>query len=215
MPAAFQELIGWKPTRGLLSNQGVVPACRSLDCISVFTNDTADVVLVAEVVSRFDAADPFAREVSGSQAFEETFRLGVPCYLDFVGDPDTPGLFTEARKRLESIGGVAVEIDLTPFTEAAKLLYEGPWVTERWAAVGDFVEQHPDAVFPVTVEVWKLSPADFGEFVSKIPAPLGMGKVLLESGEEVCGFIAEPRATQGAEEITHHGGWREWLEARF
>ena len=341
-------------------------------------------------------------EVEEAESFESSFRFGVPKELDFAGDPDTPKLFAEARKRLEAIGGIAVEMDLSPFTEAAKLLYEGPWVAERWAAVGDFVEKNPDAVFPVTrkileasknwdavstfkaqyklkefariaegvwekidvmllpttprlytvaenlaepfgtnatlgrytnfmnlldlaavampagrarsgrapwgvtlaapagydaallelagrfcgehantpteetkipllvcgahleglalhwqladrgavlrektrtapvyrmfaipasgsipprpalvrddetgasiaVEVWELDPAAFGDFVSKIPAPLGIGKVLLESGEEVPGFIAEPRASQGAEEITRFGGWRTWL----
>ena len=307
---------------------------------------------------------------------------------------------------MKEIGGVEVQINLTPFIEAAKLLYEGPWVAERWAAVGDFVEKNPDAVFPVTrtileasknwgavdtfraqyrlrdlarvvegvwnaidvlllpttprlytvaenladpfvtnatlghytnfmnlldlaavampagrarsgrapwgvtvaapagsdsallelagrfcgecpetkpalppkipllvcgahleglalhwqladrgavlrekthtaaiyrmyampasgtipprpalvrddsegaaiaVEIWELTPAAFGDFVSKIPSPLGIGKVLLQSGEEVPGFIAEPRAILGAEEITHHGGWCAWLESR-
>jgi allophanate hydrolase len=64
----------------------------------------------------------------------------------------------------------------------------------------------------IQVEVWELEPAAFGDFVSKIPGPLGIGKVILESGEEVCGFIAEPRATHGAEEITHFGGWKAWLD---
>ncbi|MEY3894863.1 MAG: allophanate hydrolase [Verrucomicrobiota bacterium] len=405
VPAAFQELIGWKPTRGLLSNRGVVPACRSLDCISIFANSAADAVLISNVVGKYDAADAFSREVTPTGCLGGDFRFGVPTVLDFAGDPDTPGLFAAAVEHLKSIGGTPVEIDLTPFTDAAKLLYEGPWVAERWAAVGEFVESHPDAVFPVTrkiledskgwdatatfkaqyrlrelareteavwkhidvlllpttprlytvaenladpfatnamlgrytnfmnlldlaavampagraregcapwgvtlaapagwdaallglagrfggeavkndghrpplpkipllvcgahleglalhwqladrgavlrektrtaavyrmfampaagaipprpalirddangvaieVEVWELEPAAFGDFISKIPGPLGIGKVLLESGEEVPGFIAEPRATAGAEEITRFGGWKAWL----
>lgn len=438
VPAAFQELIGWKPTRGLLSNRGLVPACRSLDCISVFANTAADALLISEVVGQYDAADVFSREVTPAGSIGGSFRFGVPTVLDFAGDPDTPGLFALAVEKMKSLGGIPVEIDLTPFTEAAKLLYEGPWVAERWAAVGEFVESNPDAVFPVTrkilegskgwdaastfraqyklrefareaegvwkridvlllpttprlytvaenladpyatnatlgrytnfmnlldlaavampvgrardgrapwgvtlaapagwdavllelagryggeiasgahcsgalrasmpqdraklphqpslditasgpvsdghrpprqkipllvcgahleglalhwqladrgavlrgktrtaaayrmfampaagaipprpalirddahgaaieVEVWELEPAAFGDFVSKIPGPLGIGKVLLESGEEVPGFIAEPRATEGAEEITRFGGWKAWL----
>ena len=401
VPAAFQELIGWKPTRGLLSNRGVVPACRSLDCISIFANCAADALLVSEVVGIYDPADAFSREVSPTGWIGARFRFGVPRVLDFAGDSDTPGLYTAAVGRMEMLGGIAVEIDLTPFTEAAKLLYEGLWVAERWAAVGEFMEAHPDDIFPVTrtilegskgwdaaatfraqyrlrelareatevwqqidvlllpttprlytvaenlaepygtnatlgrytnfmnlldlaavalpagrarsgrapwgvtlaapagwdavllelagkfggepitprasrkipllvcgahlaglalhwqladrgailrektrtapiyrlyamppagsipprpalirdeaagaaieVEVWELDPAAFGDFVSKIPGPLGIGKVLLADGSEVSGFIAEPRATEGAEEITCYGGWRAWL----
>jgi len=401
VPAAFQELIGWKPTRGLLSNRGLVPACRSLDCISVFANTAADAALIARVVSKFDPQDAFARKLEQTGSLGASFRFGVPKVLDFSGDPDTPTLYAQAIEKMKTLGGTPVEIDLTPFTDAARLLYEGPWVAERWAAVGEFVEKNPDAIFPVTrtilessqgwdatatfkaqyqmqeyvrqaeniwqeidvlllpttprlytvaenladpittnsvlgrytnfmnlldlsavalpvgrarsgkapwgitlaapagwdqallsfgarftggeevllpktkipvavcgahleglalhwqladrgatlrestfsapvyrlyampssgsiparpamihdeengapiaLEVWELEPAAFGDFVSKIPGPLGIGKVILASGEQVPGFIAEPRATLGAEEITSHGGWRAWM----
>ena len=404
VPAAFQGLVGWKPTKGLLSTRGVVPACRSLDCVSVFANSAEDAAAVAAVVAGFDEADAFSREIEGVGRAGESFRFGVPRELDFAGDPDTPRLFAAAVKRLQAIGGVPVEIDLKPFVEAAKLLYEGPWVAERWAAVGGFVEEHPGEVFPVTrrilegskgwdaaatfraqyrlqelareagkvwreievmllpttpriykvaevldepyqtnatlgrytnfmnlldlaavampagearggrarwgvtlaapagwdavllelagrfggeeagvakagaskgipvvvcgahleglplhwqladrgavlrsrtrtaaayrmfaipaagslpprpalvrdeakgaaieVEVWELAAAAFGDFVAKIPGPLGIGKVLLENGEELPGFIAEPRAADGADEITAFGGWKAWL----
>lgn len=405
VPAAFQNLIGWKPTRGLLSNRGMVPACRSLDCVSVFTHTPEDALTVSEVAGVFDPADPFSRDVEPTSLATENFLFGVPENLDFEGDPDTPILFQTAVDRLIALGGTPVSIDLTPFVEAAKLLYEGPWVAERWAAVGDFATAHPDAVHPVVktiiegskgwdavatfkaqyklreyareaegvwqsvdlillpttprlyevdqlladpiransvlgrytnfmnlldlaavavptggfarggrlpwgvtfaapagtdedllilagnftsqpipglpaeeetripvvvcgahleglalhhqladrgavlvsktktapvyrlhampagekiparpamirvaengaaidVEVWSLEPAAFGDFTSKIPGPLGIGKILLESGEEIPGFIAEPRAAEGAEDITHLGGWRAFL----
>lgn len=403
VPAAFQGLVGWKPTKGLLSTRGVVPACRSLDCVSVFANSAEDAAAVASVAAGFDEKDAFSREIEPAGRAGESFRFGVPRELDFAGDPDTPGLFAAAVERMKANGGVPVEIDLKPFVEAAKLLYEGPWVAERWAAVGGFVEEHPGEVFPVTrkileaskgwdaaatfraqyrlqelareagkvwngievmllpttpriytvaevldepyqtnatlgrytnfmnlldlaavavpagdarggrarwgvtlaapagwdgvllelagrfggevaagfnksapgipvvvcgahleglplhrqladrgavlrsrtrtapvyrmfaipaagtipprpalirdeaagvaieVEVWELSPAAFGDFVSKIPGPLGIGKVLLEGGDELPGFIAEPRAADGAEEITAFGGWKAWL----
>ncbi|MFT3989947.1 MAG: allophanate hydrolase [Luteolibacter sp.] len=397
VPAAFQELIGWKPTRGLLSNRGLVPACRSLDCISVFATNASDAAAIAKVVSKFDPLDAFARPVEARGTIGRTFRFGVPRDLDFENDPDTPALYAAAIAKLKSLGGTPVEIDLTPFTEAALLLYQGPWVAERWAAVGEFVKKNPDAIFPVTktilessqgwdatatfkaqyqlreyarqaeavweeidflllpttprlytvaenladpiatnsvlgrytnfmnlldlsavavpagrarngkvpwgvtlaapagrdaallefaeefeptvgiplavcgahlqglalhhqlvernavfreatttsasyrlfampasgsipprpalihdsengseisVEVWELTPAAFGDFVSKIPAPLGIGKVTLAGGEQVPGFIAEPRAVDGAEEITRHGGWRAWLATK-
>lgn len=401
VPAAFQELIGWKPTCGLLSCRGVVPACRSLDCVSVFAKTAEDAFTVSRVLARHDPLDAFSRRVKPAGRIGASFRFGVPRGLDFAGDPDTPGLFDAAVRRLEALGGTAVSIDPTPFTEAAKLLYEGPWVAERWAAVGDFMASHPDDVFPVTrrilegagnwdaaavfkaqhrlrefsrqtaavwetidllllpttprlytveenladpygtnatlgrytnfmnlldlsavavpagrarsgrapwgvtfaapagwdeallslaarfqggeipetpsgripllvcgahmeglalhwqlvergavlrdrtrtaplyrmfampatdtipprpamvhdagtgtsieVEIWELEPAAFGDFVSRIPAPLGVGKVTLESGIEVPGFVAEPRALDGALEITSYGGWRAWL----
>lgn len=404
VPAAFQELIGWKPTRGLLSNRGLVPACKSLDCISVFANTAEDALQVSEVVSVYDVKDVFSRKVTPTGYIGKSFRFGVPATLDFADDPDTPGLYADAVERVKNLGGIPVEIDLTPFTEAAKLLYEGPWVAERWAAVGDFVEKNPDAIFPVTkkilegskgwdaastfqaqyklrefarqaeavwetmdvlllpttprlytvaenladpfvtnailgrytnfmnlldlsavampvgrardgrapwgvtiaapagwdavllelagrfrgetikprpsgkipvlvcgahleglalhwqladrgavlrektatspiyrmyamppigtipprpalirdeeegaaieVEVWELEPAAFGDFASKIPGPLGIGKVKLASGEEVPGFIAEPRAIEGAEEITSLGSWRNWISRK-
>jgi len=405
VPAAFQELIGWKPTRGLLSSRGMVPACRSLDTISVFANNAADAAAVAGVVSTYDEQDAFSRPIELKGNIPAQFRFGVPLELDFSGDPDTPRLFEAAVEKLRSIGGTPVGIDLTPFTDTAKLLYGGPWVAERWAAVGDFVLEHPHSVFPVTkqileasrawdatttfkaqyelrqyiretasvwkeidvlllpttprlytveenltdpfitnsilgrytnfmnlldlsavavpagrardgrapwgvtlaatagrdlalldlaarmngdapiktnsenlipivvcgahleglalhwqladraaifrektttspdyrlhampagenipprpalvhdagngaaieVEVWELTPAAFGDFVSKIPAPLGIGKVTLASGEQVPGFIAEPRATIGSEEITSFGGWRAWLASK-
>ena len=404
VPAAFQNLIGWKPTRGMLSNRGMVPACRSLDCVSIFTHTPEDASLVAAVVGVFDPVDAFSRDVEPVSLPLDEFIFGVPETLDFAADPDTPALFAAAIARLEALGGKAVKIDLTPFIEAAKLLYEGPWVAERWAAVGEFVEAHPEAIHPVTkkilesskgwdavatfkaqyqlreyardaegiwqaidllllpttpclyqvaevladpirtnsvlgrytnfmnlldlaaiavpagfardgklpwgvtlaapagtdedlialaglftgqpipqepeektsgipivvcgahleglalhhqladrgavfisrtqsapvyklyampagekfparpamirvenggasieVEVWSLEPAAFGDFVSKIPGPLGIGKVLLGNGDELSGFIAEPRAVEGATEITALGGWRAYL----
>jgi len=404
VPAAFQNLIGWKPTRGLVSNRGVVPACRSLDCVSVFANTPEDAAILSGIIGVFDPADPFSRDVEPISVETEGFLFGVPSSLDFADDPDTPELYANAIRKLEEMGGTAVEVDLTPFVEAAKLLYEGPWVAERWAAVGEFVEANPDAIHPVTkrilensqgwdavatfkaqyqlrefardaediwqavdflllpttpclfkveevladpirtnsvlgrytnfmnlldlaavavpagfardgrlpwgvtlaapagtdgdllrlagrftneplaeaaveteiripvvvcgahmeglalhhqladrgarlgqrtetaplyrlfampagetiparpalvhdvekgtsieVEVWSLDPAAFGDFVAGIPAPLGIGKVTLASGESLPGFIAEPRALHGAEEITHLRGWRAYL----
>ena len=406
VPAAFQNLIGWKPSRGLLSNRGVVAACRSLDCVSIFTHTPEDAARVAAVVGVFDPADAFSRDIEPVSLPLDEFIFGVPEELDFSDDPDTPALYAAAVARLEALGGRARKIDLTPFVEAAKLLYGGPWVAERWAAVGAFVESHPDEIYPVTrqilenskswdavatfqaqyqlrefareaeavwqaidvlllpttpclykveevladpiftnsvlgrytnfmnlldlaaiavpcgfarggklpwgitlaapagtdedliamaglftgqpipqeaeeksaaiplvvcgahleglalhsqlaergalfvsktksapvyklyampagekfparpamvrvkeggatieVEVWSLEPAAFGDFVAKIPGPLGIGKILLENGEELPGFIAEPRAVDGALEITALGGWRAYLRS--
>ncbi len=157
VPAAFQELIGWKPTRGLLSIRGVVPACQSLDCVSVFANNNSDAARILEVVSVFDPEDPWSRRVEESRFRGR--RIGVPASLDFAGDPDTPTLFGAAVEKLAALGYEIIHVDFTPFVEAAKLLYEGPRVAERWAAVGEFVAAKPDSVFPVTRTILEKSQA--------------------------------------------------------
>jgi allophanate hydrolase len=156
VPAAFNNLVGLKPTKGALSTTGVVPACRSLDCVSVFALTVDDAAVVADVAGRFDAADPFARPAPRGAfvpgAAPAAFRFGVPSasQLEWFGDTLSPGCFTGAVRALEAMGGVRVEIDFAPFRDAARLLYEGPWVAERWSAVRSFHAQHADAIFPVT-----------------------------------------------------------------
>lgn len=154
VPAAFCNIIGWKGTRGLVSTQGVVPACRSLDCVTVFALTCADAAAVAAVAGRFDAADPFSRAApAASHALPgfEGLRLGVPRQVDleFFGDPDTPALFATAVERFAALGATLVEVDLRPFLDAARLLYDGPWVAERTAAVGAFLADNPGAGHPV------------------------------------------------------------------
>ncbi len=154
VPAAFNNLVGVKPTRGRLSNRGVVPACRSLDCVSVFALNCADARRVLECCGGFDAQDPFARpEPIALPGFNpQRFRFGVPRpeQLEFFGNKQTGALFEQALQRLQSLGGEPVSIDFEPFLSAARLLYEGPWLAERYAAVGAFVEARPEAVHPVT-----------------------------------------------------------------
>src|SRR5688572_12126594 len=159
VPAAFNNLVGLKPTRGLLSTAGVVPACRSLDCVSIFAADAALAERVWRVAQGFDAADPFSRtQASGADAapwLPGPFRFGVPRDedLEFFGDPDSPALYKAAIARLEAVGGISVTVDFAPFREAAALLYSGPWVAERYAAVGEFVDAHPDQVHPVVAQI--------------------------------------------------------------
>lgn len=154
VPAAFCNLVGIKPTRGRLSTSGVVPACRSLDCVSLFALDLADAQAVMAVADGFDPADAFARPTPEQPAFpsEEGYRFGIPQpdQLEFFGDTDSARLFGEAVERLKSLGGEAVEIDFSPFAEAAWLLYQGPWVAERYAAIRPFITAHPEALLPVT-----------------------------------------------------------------
>ena len=151
VPASFNNLIGLKPTLGLLSATGVVPACRTVDTVSVFATTAADAQAVLAVAAVPDAADAYSRAARpfGPDFSAGPFRFGVPRPQDlaFFDNPAAPGLFDQAVRRLESLGGTAVEVDLQPFLEAARLLYDGPWVAERHAAIRDFIDRKPEAVF--------------------------------------------------------------------
>lgn len=157
VPAAFNNLVGLKPTKGWLSTSGVVPACRSLDCVSVFALCIEDAQRVLSVAGQFDATDEYARSAPASEPSFDTndFSFGVPRedQLAFFGNEDGRQLFFQAVEKLESLGGSRCEIDFEPFLEAARLLYEGPWVTERYVAIEDFLKAQPDAVFSVTRKI--------------------------------------------------------------
>jgi len=159
VPAAFNNLVGLKPTRGLLSTRGVVPACWSLDCVSIFTLTAEDAAVVLRCARGFDPGDPFSRrEGSSARAMPRSFagcRFGVPRadQLEFFGNRDAPGRFQAMLERLEGLGGERVTIDFEPFLEAARLLYEGPWVAERYVGIREFIERSPEALHPVTREI--------------------------------------------------------------
>lgn len=157
VPAAFNNLIGLKPTRGLLSTRGVVPACRSLDCVSLFTRTVADAADVLSVAAGYDPEDPFSRmaQVPLPDEARTAPRIGVPRQdqLEFFGNRDAAALFQQAVDRWRSLGAAIVEIDYAPFLATARLLYEGPWVAERYAAIRDFIEAKPEALHPVTRKI--------------------------------------------------------------
>ncbi|MDU0458765.1 MAG: allophanate hydrolase [Geobacteraceae bacterium] len=156
VPAAFCNLFGVKPTKGLLSTSGVVPACRSLDCVSIFALDADDSARVLEIAQGYDESDPFSRHpVAPQRKRVHGFTFGVPAAadLEFFGNSHYADLFRQAADRLERLGGRRREIDFRPFREAARLLYEGPWVAERYAALRDFLESSPGAFYPVTREI--------------------------------------------------------------
>lgn len=143
VPAAFNNLLGTKPTRGLLSNRGVVPACRSLDCVTFFTLNGEDAQLLLSVAGQYDEEDPYSRKshAAGSLA-QKQFTVGIAkqSQLLFLNE-DYKQLYQAACKQLQQAGAVLKEIDLDPMLQAAKLLYDGPWVAERYHAVGAFIEQ--------------------------------------------------------------------------
>lgn len=153
VPAAFNNIVGLKPSKGRISTRGAVPACRSLDCISIFALTTADAAAVLDVAEGFDALDPYSRRRENRGI--AGLRFGVPRrdQLQFFGDEGYEKLFGLAVRRLEQLGGRAVDVDFSPFLSAARLLYEGPWVAERYAAVGAFIEAHAGAVHPVTRQI--------------------------------------------------------------
>lgn len=403
IPAAFNNLLGVKPTRGRWSARGVVPACRTLDCPSLFALNPQDARAVSRVLDDFDAADPYARTGVAVSGRMQGIKLGVPKpqQLQWFGDTEYAALFDSALSAWRALGADIVEVDCSAYFEAAALLYAGPWVTERWLAARELLQRDPQAVLPVfrdivaagasysaadsytafyrlqalkrtadqvmtgvdamlmptaathftiaeveadpirlnsrlgtytnfmnlldyaalalpagftgaglpfgitlfgpawsdeyllalgqqwlgaapaptppgrievavcgahlsgmplnhqlasrgaflveatrsapcyrlialaggppfrpgmirdaqrgaaiEVEVWSVPEAAFGSFVAGIPAPLGIGKLELEDGRKVCGFICEPCGEEGAEDITHHGGWRAYMRRK-
>jgi allophanate hydrolase len=159
VPAAFNNLIGWKPTCGRLSPRGVVPACRTIDTICVFTLTAEDAARVCRVAEGFDADEPYSRRPAdpprAAPPTHAHFRFGVPRadQLQFFGNDEYPRLFDGAVARLERLGGQRVLIDFAPFLEAARLLYEGPWVAERYLAVEAILRRAPQALHPVTRQI--------------------------------------------------------------
>ncbi len=156
VPAAFNNIVGLKPTKGLLSTCGVFPACRSLDCVSVFAGSCHDAQAVLDVAAGFDAGDAYSRALPKcAPGISTNFKLGILplAQRKFFGDAEAAELYEQAIAQLRDIGGEAVEFDYTPFAQAAALLYAGPWVAERRWALGDFYEKHGDAMHPVVREI--------------------------------------------------------------
>lgn len=153
VPAGFNNIVGLKPTKGLISTRGVLPACRTQDCVSIFAASVADARLVAAIAAGHDAQEPYSR-----QAPAETWTTPAPASFQFgiVGEevlsrcaPDVAARYRDAAATLAEEGGRALEFDYAPFEQAAALLYSGPWVAERLAAIRTFAENRPDAIHPV------------------------------------------------------------------
>jgi allophanate hydrolase len=158
VPAAFNNIVGHKPSLGWLSSRGVVPACRSLDTVSLFALSAEDAEAVMTVAAGYDATDAYSRPPLGHGhdfGSASRFRVGIPRagQLAFFGDSQAERLYAEAVARVAGLGGECVEIDLQPFLDTARLLYEGPWVAERHAAIRDFFDATPEATLPVIREI--------------------------------------------------------------
>ena len=168
VPAMLNNIVGLKPSLGLISTAGVVPACRTLDCVSIFALGVDDAMAALAVMAGADSADPYSRDRPLAQlsAFPPGLRLAVPRdgQLIFFGDKESEKAYGDALRRWTALGATLVEFDLEPFYETARLLYEGPWVAERYLVIRDLLASSPDAIHPVTREITiagaRLSAAD-------------------------------------------------------
>src|ERR1700704_6203581 len=157
VPAMLNNIVGLKPSLGLVSTAGVVPACRTLDCVSVLSLTVDDAMTALATMAGPDGADPFSRNMplpEGS-TFPANLRLGVPRsgQLIFFGDKASETAYGDALKRWTALGATLVEFDLEPFYETARLLYEGPWVAERYLVLRNLLASSPEAIHPVTREI--------------------------------------------------------------
>ena len=156
VPAAFNNIVGHKTTRGLASCRGIFPANRSLDCPSIFALSCHDARVVLDAVAAFDPADAYSRHAPAEgPAFPAKFRFGVlrGSQRQFFGDYAAADLYERSVNRLAGCGGVPVEFDYAPFATASTLLHPGPWIAERRWALGDFFETHPASMHPVVRQV--------------------------------------------------------------
>ncbi|MEO0464102.1 MAG: allophanate hydrolase [Pseudomonadota bacterium] len=147
VPAAFNHLIGLKPTKGRWSTSGLVPACRTLDCITVFTDALSDARLVDQVIAGFDPSDPYSRSLEDRPLAPRRIGVPRPDQRAWFGDGEAEYLYNTALGQL-SAGFEIVELDIEPLNEAASLLYSGPWVAERTAALEQLLATNPDAIDP-------------------------------------------------------------------
>ncbi|MGH1461440.1 MAG: allophanate hydrolase [Neptuniibacter sp.] len=161
VPACFNNLIGLKPSRGLLSATGMLPACKSLDCMTIFAYDSDDANLVFSVAEGFDAEDGYSRQnpfpnqqrAYGKRSGKLTIGVIPEAQLNFFGDEAYAEAYAATLEQLKANDVEFVEIDYQSFDEAARLLYEGPWVSERYIATQPLIDENPEAIFPVVREI--------------------------------------------------------------
>ncbi len=168
IPAGLNNIVGLKPTLGALSTTGVIPACRTLDCVSIFALTVDDAWRVFSVAAQADAADPYSRAIPaiGYGATPPVLKIGVPAVADrqFFGDDAMAAAYADALSALSALGHQLVELPFTDFYATANLLYEGAWVAERYAAIQPFFDAHEASLHPVTRKIYggarALSAAD-------------------------------------------------------
>lgn len=151
VPAGFNNIVGLKPTKGRLSNTGLVPACRTVDCVSVFALTVEDAETVAGVAAGYDARDAYSRVNPNTAPVSvgATIKLAVPARLEFFGDTQSQAVFEQAVRGFQALGAVITPVDFSAFQELAEQLYCGPWVAERTVALEGMLQSNPDAINPV------------------------------------------------------------------
>ena len=151
VPAGFNNIVGLKPTKGRLSTTGLVPACRSVDCISIFALSVEDAETVAHVAAGYDASDAYSRVNPNTApvAVGASIKLAVPASLEFFGDTQNQAVFEQAVEGFKALGAVITPVDFSPFKALADQLYFGPWVAERTVALESMLDNQPDAINPV------------------------------------------------------------------
>ncbi|WP_110948459.1 allophanate hydrolase [Pseudomonas bohemica] len=151
VPAGFNNIVGLKPTKGRLPNTGLVPACRTVDCVSVFALTVEDAECVAGIAEGYDARDAYSRRNPNTApvGFAQAVKLAVPDTLEFFGDVQNQTVYEAALLTLSKMGAEITRIDFTPFRTLAEQLYNGPWVAERTVALESMLESNPDAINPV------------------------------------------------------------------
>jgi len=157
VPAGLSNIVGLKPSLGLVSTAGVVPACRTLDCVSVFALTVDDAFAALATMAGSDPADPYSRSrpLGAPGAMPAGLRIGapVPGQRLFFGDKVSAAAYEAALEDLAGLGAAIVEIDIEPFYETARLLYDGPWVAERYISVRSLIASAPEAMHSVTRQI--------------------------------------------------------------
>jgi allophanate hydrolase len=157
VPAMLNNIVGLKPSLGLVSTFGVVPACRTLDCVSVFSLDVGDAVTTLRAIAGADDKDAYSRSfaLSPAGACPPHLKLGVPriAQRQFFGDQQAAKAFEAALARFADMGAQLIEIDMEPLYETARLLYEGPWVAERYLTARELIAKDSSALHPVTLQI--------------------------------------------------------------
>ena len=147
VPAGLNNIVGLKPSKGLISARGVVPAAQSVDCVSILARTVGMAVRVLRSAAVYDPQDPYSRQLNfANAALPAAFRFGVPSELAFFGDSMAEAAFDDAVRQLVALGGTPVEIDYTPLAQAASLLYESALVAERYAAIRPFFDANEASV---------------------------------------------------------------------
>jgi allophanate hydrolase len=194
VPAALNNIVGLKPTLGALSAQGVVPACRTLDTISVFALTVADAWRVASIAAAHDPADAYSRPVQlgAPGVLPPRYRVGVPdaASIEFFGDVAQAASFENALESLEALGAQIVPVDFTPLFAVARMLYEGAWVAERYAVVQELIERDPGALHATTRAIigsaTRLSAADAFRGMYRLQELKRQAMPLIEACDLLC-----------------------------